>query len=345
VLLSLLFLPSAAWCDDSFYVKVFLNGVEKGEFLVRLLDDGDFLVRTEDLAAMGLSMPPGRTTEIDGEPHRSLRSLEKMSFAFREKTLSLELSAHPSVLPMRVVDFLPPRQPKVLYPKDPSGFFNYGITWTGGTPGDAESLDVTGQVGARRGDFLFLSDAAYSKTPAERRLVRLSTNVTRDRREEMQRLVFGDLTASSGDLGTGVNLGGVGFSKIYRIDPYFLRYPLANVGGMLSLPSEAEVYLGGARIRTEKLSPGQFELKNISSLGGRSDVIVVIKDPFGREQTIRHPFYFTDSLLKKGLHEYSYNAGFLRRKFGEESNRYGPIAFSAFHNYGLSDAVTLGGGG
>ncbi|MFA5806739.1 MAG: fimbria/pilus outer membrane usher protein [bacterium] len=345
LLLGLLFLPSAARCADLFYVKVFLNGEEKGDFLVRLLEDGDFLVRTADLAAMGLSVPPGRTTEVDGEPHRSLRSLEKMSFAFREKTLSLELAAHPSVLPMRVVDFRPPRQPRVLYPKDPSGFFNYGITWTGGDPGDAESLDVTGQVGARRGDFLFLSDAAFEKTRADQRLVRLSTNVTRDRREKMQRLVFGDITASSGGLGTGVNLGGVGFSKVYRIDPYFLRYPLANVGGMVSLPSEAEVYLGGTRIRTEKLSPGQFELKNISSLGGRSDVTVVIKDPFGREQRIRYPFYFAETLLEKGLHEYSYNVGFLRRKFGEESDRYGPIAFSAFHNYGLSGRVTLGGRG
>jgi outer membrane usher protein FimD/PapC len=208
-------------------------------------------VRSADLAAMGLSVPQGRTTEIDGEPHRSLRSLEKMSFVFRENTLSLEMTAHPSMLPTRVVDFRPPRLPKVLYPKDPSGFFNYGVTWTGGNPGDAESLDVTGQVGARRGDFLFLSDAAFEKTRADQRLVRLSTNVTRDRREKMQRLVFGDLTASSGDLGTGVNLGGVGFSKIYRIDPYFLRYPLAGVGGMVSLPSKAEVYLGGTRIRTE----------------------------------------------------------------------------------------------
>jgi outer membrane usher protein FimD/PapC len=343
--LGFLFLPSAAWCADSFYVKVSLNGEEKGEFLVRLLDDGDFLVRTADLAAMGLSVPPGRTAEIEGEPHRSLRSLENVSFVFREKTLSLEMTAHPSVLPVRVIDFLPPRQPKVLYPKDPSGFFNYGITWTGGDTADAESLDVTGQMGARYGDFLFLSDAVFEKTRADQRVVRHSTNVTRDRREEMQRLVLGDITASSGDLGTGVNLGGVGFSKIYRIDPYFLRYPLAGVGGMVSLPSEVEVYIGGTRIRTEKLLPGQFELKNISSLGGRSDVTVVIKDPFGREQTIRYPFYFTETLLEKGLHEYSYNVGFLRRKFGEESNRYGPIAFSAFHNYGVSDRVTLGGRG
>ena len=180
LLLGFLFLPSTARCADSFYVKVSLNGEVKGELLVRLLDDGDFLVRTADLAAMGLSVSPGRTVEIEGEPHRSLRSLEKMSFVFREKTLSLELTAHPSVLPVRVIDFQSPRQPKVLYPKDSSGFFNYGVTWTGGKPGDAESLDVTGQVGARHGDFLFLSDAVFEKTRADQRMVRLSTNVTRD---------------------------------------------------------------------------------------------------------------------------------------------------------------------
>ena len=84
--------------------------------------------------------------------------------------------------------------------------------------------------------------------------------MTRDWRDTLQRLVLGDLSASSGDLGSGVNLGGVGFSKVYQIDPYFLRYPLATVSGMVSLPSTAEVYLGGTRIRTEKLSPGSFQL-------------------------------------------------------------------------------------
>lgn len=344
-LLCSLLLLSAAWCAESFYVKVSLNGEEKGEFLVRMADDGDFLIRALDLEAMGLTAPPGPAVQIDGEPHRPLRSIRNVSFVFREKTLALELTAHPSLLPMRVVDFLPTRQPRVLYPKDRSAFFNYGVSWTGGDPAGADSLDATGQLGARGGDFLFLSDAEWRKRSDGDRFVRLGTSVTRDRRETMQRLVIGDLTASSGDLGSGVNLGGVGFSKVYRIDPYFLRYPLASVAGMVSLPSDAEVYLGGMRIRTERLFPGRFELKNISSLGGRSDVTVVLRDPFGGEQRISYPFYFSETLLKEGLHEYSYKAGFLRRKFGEESDRYGTAAFSVFHNYGVSDAFTVGGRG
>jgi outer membrane usher protein FimD/PapC len=338
-------LPSLSRGADSFYLKMTLNGEDKGDHLVHMQGDGDFLVRTTDLATMGLSLPKGEEKEVDGEPCRSLKSLHGVSFVLDERTLTLVLTAEPSLLPVRTIEFRPPRPAGVLYPKDASGFFNYGATYAGGNDPGSEGLDVTGQVGARAGEYLFLSDASYNEVPGDRRLVRLNTNVTRDWRDTLQRLVLGDLSASSGDLGSGVSLGGVGFSKVYQIDPYFLRYPLATVSGMVSLPSTAEVYLGGTRIRTEKLSPGSFQLRDISSIGGRNDISVVIKDPFGQERTIGYPYYFTDTLLDAGLHEYSYNAGFLRRRFGEESNRYGPLAISAFHNFGLSDALTVGGRG
>jgi outer membrane usher protein len=338
----LFLLPSVACAGDLFFAKITLNGQDKGEHLVQMQADGDFLIRAAALDAMGLSLPQGREVEIDGEPYRSLKSLQGVAFTLDEKTLTLDLTADPSLLPVQSIDLRPPRPSGILYPNDNSGFFNYGVTYGGGNAGTPDIVDATGQVGARVGEYLFLSDASYSGDPGDRRFIRLNTNVTRDWRESKQRLAVGDLSASSGDLGSAVNLGGVGFSKVYLIDPYFQQYPLPTVSGMVSLPSTAEVYVGGTRIRTEKLSPGTFDLRDISSIAGRDVVSVVIKDAFGREQTIRYPYYFTDSLLARGLHEYSYNLGFLRRRFGEESNAYGPLAFSALHNYGWSDALTVG---
>ncbi|MBI5904933.1 MAG: fimbrial biogenesis outer membrane usher protein [Deltaproteobacteria bacterium] len=345
VVLAVWFVPCALRGADSFYAKIYRNGEDKGEFLVHLRGDRDFLVRSADFPALGLPAPTVPTEEIDGEPYVPLKSVGGLTFLFNEGTLSLEITADPVLLPKRAIDFLPPRQPGVLFPKDTSGFVNYGITYEGGSAREAETVNVTGQAGARKGDFLFLTDGTYGRTDAVRRFVRLDTSVTRDWRENLQRLVAGDHSASSGSLGSALSLGGLGFSKVYRMDPYFLRYPLATVSGMVSLPSEAEVYLGGTRIRTEKLHPGPFELRNVSSIGGRNLVSVVIRDPFGREQRISYPFYFTDVLLGKGLHEYGYSAGFLRERFGEESNRYGAPAFVAFHNYGVSDALTVGGRG
>jgi outer membrane usher protein len=50
----------------------------------------------------------------------------------------------------------------------------------------------------------------------------------------------------------------------------------------------------------------------------------------------------TDAGLAEGLHEYSYNAGFLRRQYGIESNNYGDLAATAFHRYAFTDQLTLG---
>jgi outer membrane usher protein FimD/PapC len=168
------------------------------------------------------------------------------------------------------------------------------------------------------------------------------SNVTYDRREDLKRIVFGDFFASSGELGSTLNMGGISFSKNYNIDPYFIKYPEIGFSGLASLPSELEVYRDGVLIRKERVAPGGFDLRDIPTYVGAGLAEVVLKDPFGREQRIPLPYYFTDTLLKKGLHEYSYNIGFLREDFGVVSNRYNDFAFLGFHRYGMSDSLTAG---
>lgn len=323
-------------------LNIVLNQETKGEFFVNITDDGDMLIRIDDLKAIGFREPAGHTIEISGEMYMSLRSIEGVEFALNEKTLSLEITALPVLLPKKTMDFMPQRQPKVYYPKDAAAFLNYSLNYSAGDSFRFQNFNLTNQLGVRLGDLLFLADSSYTKTAGGERFARLMSNITYDRRKEMQRLVAGDFIASSGDLGSSANLGGISFSKIYRIDPYFINRPMLDLAGFVSLPSDVEIYLDGMRIRTEKLSPGEFELKNVSSYTGARLIELVIKDAFGREQRLRYPFYFTDILLKRGLHEYSYNIGFEREGFGEESNRYGRPAFFAFHRYGISDSFNIG---
>ena len=342
LVLGFLLSPALARGAENVIVSVTLNKEKKGEIFVLRTETGDFLVRAEDLEAMEVKVAPAYVSEVGGERVVSLRSIPNVSFVFHENTIALEIFVPPALLPRRMIDFSPPRNPKVYYPKDSGGFLNYGIRYTAGDSFDFQSLDIVNTLGARAGDFLLLSDSSYGKTPNEETFVRLMSSLTYDRRQELQRAVAGDFFASSGDLGSNVNLGGLSFSKVYSIDPYFLRNPLADFTGLLPFPSEVEVYLDGSRIRSERLPPGVFELRNLPGYDGSGMVTVVVKDPFGGERRMIYPFYFTDTLLRKGLHEYSYNIGFLRRKFGGESNRYGGPAFSAFHRYGFTDSLTAG---
>ena len=189
---------------------------------------------------------------------------------------------------------------------------------------------------------MLLTDAATVSNPSGNRLVRLMSSVTRDDRENLNRLVMGDFLTPSRDFGGSVNIGGISFSKAYGLNPGFVRFPTQSVNGTVALPSELEVYLDGQRIRTERLSPGNFKLQDIVAYGGSRNVQLLLRDAFGRVEQLNYSVYFSDQPLQEGLHEYSYNFGAFRRQYGLQSNNYGPAAFTMFHRYGFSNSLTMG---
>ena len=324
-------------------LRVVLNQEEKGEFFVNVTDAGDFLVRIEDLRKMGFSEISGEVSVLEEEEFVFLKSIEGVKTVFDEKKLALELTADPHLLGKKIFTLRYHRKAKVYYPKDMAGFLNYNLTYFARDSFAYDSTVLTNQLGFRVGDLLFLSDSTYAQRKGEgAQFVRLMSNLTYDRREDLKRFVVGDFFASSGELGSAVNMGGISFSKQYKIAPYFITYPEISFSGLASLPSEVEVYRDGVLIRKERVSPGEFELRDIPTYVGSGLVEVVLKDPFGREQRIKLPYYFSDTLLKKGLHEYSYNLGFSREDFGTVSNHYKDFLFSGFHRYGMNDSLTAG---
>lgn len=337
-----LIFPTFTTASETVILNITLNQEGKGEFFVNLADDGDFLVKETDLLQMGLRGPFTKIITIAGEGHVALTSVPGLTFSYNEKDLSLEIVAPPDQFPIRTIDFTPPQPLKIFYPQDSAAFLNYRLDYATGDSFGFKNFALTNELGARSGNLLFLTDTSYQNDTAGDRFVRLMSSLVYDRRPELQRFIIGDIVASSGELGASGIMGGVSFSKLYRMNPNLIYHPTLSFSGLATLPSEAEIYLDGMRIRTEKISPGGFNLENIYGYGGSSLVEVVLKDAFGREERIKAPFYFTDVLLKEGLHEYSYNLGAIRENYGTTSNRYGKLAFSGFHWYGVTDAVTLG---
>ncbi len=340
VVLCLLPAPAAA---EQLVCKVVLNQEYKGDLFVDRTELGDFLVKVDDLKEIGFRSPRGTSSLHDGEEYLSLRSMDGVTFAFDEGDLSLAITAAPALLGKEVIDFFPRQRQKIYYPHDASVFLNYGADYQAGDGFSFSSFNLTNQLGARKGNLLFLTDTDVSKVPDHERFVRLQSSFTYDDRRGLRRFIVGDYFTPSGDLGSRLNLGGISYAKVYGIDPYFINYPTVGLTGQVALPSEAKIYLNGMLTKTVKLSPGEFELDNITPSGAAGVIDIVLKDPFGRERHIRNPYYFGGaSLLKQGLSEYSYNLGFLRAQFGTDSNHYSDLAFSAFHRFGVSDFLTLG---
>jgi outer membrane usher protein len=158
----------------------------------------------------------------------------------------------------------------------------------------------------------------------------------------MRRVMAGDTFVSSGILGgTGV-LGGFSVAKNFSLDPYFIRFPSQDVSGILTTPSTVNVYRNGLLIKQEYLPPGTFSLNNIPGQVGQGNTQVVIRDALGNTHQINSPYYLSSELLQKGLSDYDYGIGFQRTDLSS-SFSYGAPSLSAFHLYGLTDWLTLGG--
>jgi outer membrane usher protein len=323
-------------------VRVRLNSQDKGDVFAQRQADGSFLIRAVDLKAMGFRDPNGEVTQVEDEPYITLNSMRGVSLEFKEADLTLSISAEPALL--EVSTFAMPgyhRKPRLSIDEHNSGFFNYAFTSSHATEAGS-TLNFAGEGGWRFGDYgLVTSGTTVENTDGTRKFVRLLSSVTHDDRDSLRRTVVGDFFTLAPD-SSGVALGGISISKVFGLNPYFIQFPLQSVGGTAALPSELEIYVDGQRLRTEKLQPGEFQVQDLLAYGGARNVQLVLRDPFGRTQQLDYSLYFSDQPLRTGLHEYSYNAGAIRRRYGVESNQYGPPAATMFHRYGLSNAITLG---
>ncbi len=201
------------------------------------------------------------------------------------------------------------------------------------------------ELAVRRGNWLFYNTTSQQwGSGAQTGFTRLLTNVQLDDRPNLRRWTFGDFFTPGFDLNGSVPLGGASLTKFYSMDPYFVQYPTAAFTTEVAFPSTVQVRIGGNLIAQRQVPPGPVDITNITNgITGGQNVSVVLRDPFGREQTLQQPFFFATNVgLAEGLHEYSYNLGFLRRQYGIESDNYGDLAASAFHRYAFTNQLTLG---
>lgn len=328
----------------SLVLSITVNTEPKGDFFVELDDGGQLFLTPQDLDTLKLNYAKDRTVLIRNERYVPLDAVLEVKHAFDENRLTLSFIGKTAAAEKTSVNiFSLDARPRNLYsPRELSAFLNYGLTYSYADPLGFQAFTASNKIGARAGDVFFVSDSLYTKTETSGHLVRLQSSATYERRGELQWVVLGDQFANSGEMGSSVNMGGIGFFKVYKLDPYFITQPVFDLKGSTIFPTQAEVYLDGVLIGRQAIAPGSFDLKNIYSYSGAHTVELVLKDPFGNEQRISSPVYFSSLLLRKGLHEYSYNAGFLREKYGIASNDYGKPAFSAFHRYGVTNSLNIG---
>ncbi len=325
-----------ALAADEVLLDVSINQQRKDTVLL-LRSEGRVFAGAEDLRRWRMRLPDTNPLTLYGEDFYALDALEGLTYRLDESTQTLAMQVPPGLFD---ATRLAGKEAKFSAPTPASlgGFFNYDVT-ANHTQGQTKTnglleLGGFGSWGTAQTRILALDLGGQASA------IRLDTTWTRDQPMQLASLRFGDAISGTSSWGGAVRFGGAQWATNFSVQPGFVTFPLPGISGEAALPSTVDLYVDSALRMRRQVPSGPFSIEDLPVPNGRGDARLVVRDILGREQIITQPFNTNSQLLKQGLHDYSYEVGFVRRNFGIDSNNYGRPVVVGTHRLGLTEQFT-----
>lgn len=314
------------------FAGVTVDGVDDGERTI-LVIPGDVLLDVADARALDVPVTPDALRTLGPNRYVSLHALApEVTYRFDEEAVSLTIDVAARLLETKTTRLGQSAPSDVDTARPGSAFGNYFVSGTSGS-----GIDAFLEAGYSRGNhLLYTSESLATGTAA----LHGETYYAIDDPARTRRSQIGDSTAYGDALLGDVNIFGIGTRRAFELDPYVYRFPTPAISGTVATPATADVYINGTVARSVPLAPGGFNLTDLPIATGRNNVRVVVHDAAGRVQTFSQGYYASDTLLRKGLTDDQFAAGFMRSSGAGQS--YGKPAVVAAYRIGATDAATYG---
>lgn len=321
-------------------LDVFLNEQELHQTALFLqLKPGGLLAQLPDLRGWRLVLPPAPAYRYDNNDFYPLDAIPGATYHIDTATQTVHITVPPAVLTASIIDGFFPASRKPEH-SIPGGFLNYSLyaTRASGTPTSVSAYTELGMFGPWGvGTTSYLGNDINGPV---KQWVRLETTFTQDHPDDIASLRVGDTITSGGMTGLAVRFGGIQYGTNFATQPGLATLPLPSIGGSATVPSTVQLYVNGVLQKTQEVQPGPFVLPTVPVSSGPGTITLVVRDLLGREQIITAPFYAANTLLAKGLDDYSFSLGEERQNFGVVSNDYGPALASVVFRRGYTDSFT-----
>lgn len=330
--------PAEDAIGEVLLIAVNINGHDRTEVVSALrLADGGIAVAERDLRNWRLKPAAGKVLQVDVQPYVRLDDMVGLEYRLDAGSQTLMLSAPASAFASSALSYAGAGV-SGLTPSRPGGFFNYDLNWQ--RDGGQDRSGGLFEVGAFNAWGSGTATGLWHGTGLEPRWLRLDTTWNIDMPERMQSLRLGDAVSRAGSWGRSVRFGGLQWATNFATQPGFITFPMPSLRGEAALPSTLDVYLDNARLLRTEVPPGPFDLTNVPVMTGQGELQLVVRDLLGRQQVINQPYYASASLLKPGLHDFSYEVGLVREDYGLASNRYGRAMLAGTDRLGISPGFT-----
>lgn len=171
-----------------------------------------------------------------------------------------------------------------------------------------------------------------------------STRLVHDLPSRMIRTALGDLSYPVDGFQSFQPMLGLTVARNFDLQPYRVSEPTGHTSFFLNSPSRVDVYVNDRKVQTLRLDSGPFDISDFPIVNGSNNVKLIITDATGRVEIRNIDIVSDANLLAVGLHKFAYNVGFVSSTVNRSQQYYfdQPV-FSAFHRYGMTDNLTLGG--
>lgn len=318
-------------------LAVRLNGVPlPDDEHIGVLGSGRLAASTGTLQRWNLRPPSTAPVAYLDESYYPLDDIPGLDYRVDEATQELQLEIPTSAFLSNSFNAAGrlQRNPAV----SPGGFFNYDLL-TQRSPNDQFSSGLI-EAGAFNRHGVGTGTFLWKNRGMPHDFTRLETSWTHDDADSMSRIQLGDGISRAGAWGRAIRFGGLQWRTNFDTQPGFITFPQPSASGLATLPSTVDVYINNTQRLSHDVQPGPFEISNIPVITGAGEVQLVVRDLLGRQQVITQPYYSSPSLLRAGLSDYSYEAGFTRQDYSLLSNHYGAPFASATHRRGMSNRFT-----
>lgn len=337
--------PSVAAGGELRYLDLVINGISRATILeVRRDADGTWSAPADKLESAGL-LPAEVARRSDGRI--DLQRLPGVSFTYEAATQSLLVMAEPAARAHLTISATQKRQETVL-PIDHTigGVLNYALTFNPGYIAQAGEFDLGvagGAFEARLYSPLGVLSHEFSVNSNDlTKIRRQSSNWRYTDPQGGWRATVGDLVTGSLDWTRPTRLGGVQVQNDFALQGDVVTFPVPGMSGSAALPSTAEVYVNGVQRFSTAIPDGPFNIVDLPLQTGAGTTTLVVRDANGQEMRIERPYYVARELLRPGLLDYSFEAGFARLGAGTDTDRYSALLMaSSSLRLGLVDWLTL----
>jgi len=255
---------------------------------------------------------------------------------FDEQELHIVLP--PDRLEVQTIDLSPVKMAPITPEAPWSAFLDY--SYSESHSGNNESRQASLSPHLRFGGWSIYDDHTFQDSGSGLVDQRVQTVAFHDWPTQALRLSLGDASINTAELGRASAFFGVELQRNYALQPGFMTTQTASLSGTALTPSTADIYMDGILVGSTAIGAGPFNLQNLSNYGGLRDIQVIVRDASGAQQAYSLPFYFTNTLLPKGVDTFDIGAGQQRQSFG--SGTYSGTAASGTYSYGLTDNFTVG---